>query len=55
MSNTTRAKLRKARLRAGALAVALGLVTALSQTADAQETRQIDPSHSQRTQRFRDS
>jgi alkylhydroperoxidase/carboxymuconolactone decarboxylase family protein YurZ len=44
MSNTTRAKLRKARLRAGALAVALGLVTTLSQTADAQETRQITQS-----------
>jgi alkylhydroperoxidase/carboxymuconolactone decarboxylase family protein YurZ len=43
MSNTTRAKLRKARLRAGALAVALGLVTTLSQTADAQ-TRQITQS-----------
>jgi alkylhydroperoxidase/carboxymuconolactone decarboxylase family protein YurZ len=43
MSNTTRAKHRKARLRAGALVVALGLVTTLSQTADAQ-TRQITQS-----------
>ncbi|MEN1478253.1 carboxymuconolactone decarboxylase family protein, partial [Pseudomonas aeruginosa] len=43
MSNTTHAEHRKARLRAGALAVVLGLATALSQTAHAQETRQMNP------------
>lgn len=41
MSNTTHAKTRAPRLRAGAVAMTLGLVAALSQHAQAQETRPV--------------